>query len=328
VATDAAGFVSGVPERYVPDLMRGELVEAEHLSRYRWAAQLVPGRRVLDAACGVGYGSVILAEAGAQEVVGVDISEPALELARENGRDGVRFVAGDLHALDLPDGAFDVVVCFEAIEHVDDPGAVLDELARVLAPGGVLAVSSPNPRVYPEGNPHHHRELTPEELEQELTRRFGQVRLYRQDTWVLSSILDGDAVLAGHDEPLEELTLRKALPPPPGGELYAVALAGDGPLPDPRPLGTLTHPVEPRRWLEEVRRLRAVVADQTIALRELETLKRERAQLAGELEESERRLARIPFLEQEFEKLAQSFSWRVTRPLRAVKARVGRPPER
>src|SRR6186997_360777 len=71
-------------ERFDPESFRGELVEAEHLARYRWAAAAVAGRDVLDAGCGEGYGSRLLAElGGARRCVGIDIDERTIAAARD-----------------------------------------------------------------------------------------------------------------------------------------------------------------------------------------------------------------------------------------------------
>ena len=147
---DDADAPSG--ERFVPEAMGGQLIEAEHHARYRHAAQLVAGRSVLDAGCGVGWGSALLAHAGAARVTGLDIDAGAL--ADATGRtDAATFVRGDLMDLPFADASFDVVVCFEAIEHVLGPLLALDELRRVLAPDGVLTVSSPNPGDLSRGEP-------------------------------------------------------------------------------------------------------------------------------------------------------------------------------
>ena len=171
---------SEVPERFDPATMKGEIIEAEHLARYRWVSPLVAGRRVLDAGCGTAYGSVLLADAGAVEVIGVDLASEVLDSARPDMPVTVALEEGDVTTLPYEDGRFDFVVCFEVIEHLDDPGRALDEFRRVLSPDGVLAVSSPNREVYPPGNPHHVHEYTPTELEQALARRFAFVRLERQ----------------------------------------------------------------------------------------------------------------------------------------------------
>jgi SAM-dependent methyltransferase len=137
---------------------------------------------VLDAACGVGYGSAYLAGT-ARKVVGVDRSDDALAHARsEYARPNVEFVEGDVLALPFPDDAFDVVCAFEAIEHVDDQRRFLSEAARVLRHEGTLLVSTP--RVdrtsrKPE-NPFHRIELSRADFEALLRERFGDLELYGQ----------------------------------------------------------------------------------------------------------------------------------------------------
>ena len=174
-------------ERFVPESMGGQLIEAEHHVRYRHAMQLVADRSVLDAGCGVGWGSALLAGASAASVIGLDLDAGALEDAR--GRtDAVSFVQGTLMELPFADACFEVIVCFEAIEHVLDPLVALDELRRVLAPNGVLTISSPNPGVYPPGNPFHVHEFPPDELRHELLYRFRCVSGWHQHA-MLASVL-------------------------------------------------------------------------------------------------------------------------------------------
>jgi ubiquinone/menaquinone biosynthesis C-methylase UbiE len=120
----------GVPERFSPDDMAGQLLEAEHLARYRWAASIASGKKVLDAGCGTAYGSAMLGRAGATSVVGVDIAESVLQSVRGDMPDNVELTVGDLSKLELEDDTFDLVVCFEVIEHFEDPQTVLDNLAR------------------------------------------------------------------------------------------------------------------------------------------------------------------------------------------------------
>src|SRR5436190_6144262 len=203
MAEELTNTVGGVPERFDPVEMRGDLVEAEHRTRYAWAAQVVSGKRVLDAGCGVGYGSSMLAEAGSAEVVGVDVAEAVLEVARMRMPANVELRTGDVRKLAFDDASFDVVVCFEVIEHIDRRDAMLGELRRVLAPGGVLLVSSPNRDVYVPGNPHHVFEYTPDELRDALAERFENVALWRQHDWIASAMLGDDALAAddGADVP-------------------------------------------------------------------------------------------------------------------------------
>jgi SAM-dependent methyltransferase len=230
--TEEAENDLGSGERFVPELHRGTSLEPEHHARYRWAAPLVVGAKTLDAGCGVGWGTALLAEP-AETAVGVDISLLAVSEARRRYGDVAEFREGDLHRLPFGDDEFDVIVCFEAIEHLAEPGRALDEMHRVLRPEGLLLISSPNRGVYPEGNPFHLHELTSEELEQSLASRFSNVAIYRQQTYV--------ATLLGTDEQLElddpsrglDATVAKLVGAPPHSELYTVAAATDGGLPAP-----------------------------------------------------------------------------------------------
>ncbi len=116
---DLSNRIGDADERFVPGTADGELIEVEHLARYWWATQLAAGRAVLDAGCGVGYGSGLLAGAGASTVVGVDVAPKAVEAAAAVAPANASFVTGDVHALPFDDDSFDLVVCFEVIEHVE-----------------------------------------------------------------------------------------------------------------------------------------------------------------------------------------------------------------
>lgn len=169
------------PERIVP----GEAepgVDAVHLKRYDFAAPFCAGRRVLDAACGVGYGSARLAEAAA-DVVGVDVSVEAITYAQSHyAAANVSFAAMDVAALGFDDATFDVVCSFETIEHVEDPGSVLTEFARVLNEDGVLVISTPQvgrTTRTPE-NPYHRIEFARNDFEMLMQLHFESVAMYGQ----------------------------------------------------------------------------------------------------------------------------------------------------
>src|SRR5687767_5056473 len=156
-------------ERFTPECERE--IWYEHWHRYAFAARLARGRRVLDAACGEGYGSALLAR-GAASVLGIDISADAVAhaTARYAQRPKLRFEAGDATALDdLPAASFDLIVSFETLEHVEAQERMLDGFARLLAPDGALVLSSPDKRTYSEAagfrNEYHVRELYRDELE-------------------------------------------------------------------------------------------------------------------------------------------------------------------
>jgi SAM-dependent methyltransferase len=169
------------PERIVPDETEPGIV-AVHLKRYAFARERCAGKDVLDAGCGVGYGTAYLAEA-ARRAVGVDRSAEAIELARRRyaGRN-VEFAVGDVLALDWPDESFDVVCAFETIEHLDDPDAFLREARRVLTPGGDFVASTPRAErtVAAPANPFHAVELSRDDFERLLRRHFVHVELYGQ----------------------------------------------------------------------------------------------------------------------------------------------------
>jgi SAM-dependent methyltransferase len=169
------------PERIIPQETSAGIV-AVHLKRYEFARPFCAGKTVLDAACGVGYGSAYLGEV-AGSVLGVDVSEEALAYAREHYRtDTVDFTLMDVLALEVPDRSFDVVCSFETIEHVDDPGAAVAEAARVLRPEGTYVVSTPRAEhtTTAPANPFHLVELSPEDFESTLRERFAEVELYGQ----------------------------------------------------------------------------------------------------------------------------------------------------
>ena len=116
-----------------------------HRARYEFATRLDLGPRVLDCACGHGYGSAILGEAAGREVVGVDVSETAVAAATAtHQRPRVRFQLGNaLEPGGLP-SPFSAVVSFETIEHVNEPDRMLRNFGAVLQPGGLLVISTPN----------------------------------------------------------------------------------------------------------------------------------------------------------------------------------------
>jgi ubiquinone/menaquinone biosynthesis C-methylase UbiE len=161
----------------------------DHVARYELAAKYVNKRKVLDIACGTGYGSKLLKEAGAARVWGIDISLEAVEYAREKyNKEGVQFLVGDITSIPLPAASVDVVACFETIEHVEDYERVIDELHRVLKPDGMLTISTPSRTLSSPGramgdrpwNKNHKVEFTAEELQCLLEPHFEKLTVYGQ----------------------------------------------------------------------------------------------------------------------------------------------------
>lgn len=168
-------------ERLVPGGPGTEQIYHEHLLRYLFAQQFIKGKRVLDAACGAGYGSAILAKGGALSVTGVDISAEAIEYSRTHYQaPNLNFEVMDCCHMTFPDSTFDVVVSFEAIEHIQDAKNFLREIRRVIKDTGLLVVSTPNSATFTE-NPFHVREYSRSEFVELLKSYFPNIGLYEED---------------------------------------------------------------------------------------------------------------------------------------------------
>ncbi len=180
-------------ERFVPGVP-GE-IELEHVHRYALAQALVAGRRVLDCACGEGYGSALLAKTAAS-VAGVDIDGPTLAHARATyaALQNVAFHQASAAALPFADASFDAIASFETIEHLpaELQPRMLAEFARVLAPGGLLILSAPNRVEYSEkrgyANEFHLHEHDRADLDALMAPHFAARRFHHQRVWFGSTI--------------------------------------------------------------------------------------------------------------------------------------------
>jgi SAM-dependent methyltransferase len=184
-------------ERFTPECVRE--IWYEHFHRYVFAQGLVGGRKVLDAACGEGYGAALLA-ASASSVTGVDLSAEAIEHASGRYRaDNLFFEVADCLDLPFAEGEFDCIVSFETLEHLRDQQALLAQFRRVLKPGGFLLISSPDKAVYTDRqqnrNEFHVRELYRDEFESLLRAHFPACRLWGQ------KLLFQSAIWSLEDEP-------------------------------------------------------------------------------------------------------------------------------
>ena len=168
-------------ERTLPDVPAENYWYQRHLVVYEWIAERVAGRRVVDLACGEGYGSAVLAAGGAATVVGVDANPEAHEHARLRYT-GER-VSFQRALIEGWKGEVDTVVFLQTIEHVRDPDAVLAQLRGLVGADGVAYVSTPNVLTLApagaerSGNPWHVREYRAHEFRALCERHFAGVQL-------------------------------------------------------------------------------------------------------------------------------------------------------
>jgi 2-polyprenyl-3-methyl-5-hydroxy-6-metoxy-1,4-benzoquinol methylase len=151
------------------EVAAGGLLAASHVHRYELAARVCRGA-VLDLCCGTGYGSRVLATTAAT-VHGVDVAEDAVAAARQeldgSERERMTFEVADALAFlrAQPQGRYDCVVCFEGVEHVPDPEALVTELARLAEAGARLLLSFPNSKGFEEENEFHVTDFGYEEMQ-------------------------------------------------------------------------------------------------------------------------------------------------------------------
>lgn len=161
----------------------------QNLSRYEWAASYARAKQVIEVGCGNGRGAALLAKAGAESVLGVDVSTSAIAVAHEkHSGAGIAFAVSDGRSVPAPSGNFDLALALEAIEHVRDDRGFVREIARVLRPTGVFLCSTPNRVLTNPGtglsdapfNRHHVREYARAELAAVLGSGFGRVEILGQ----------------------------------------------------------------------------------------------------------------------------------------------------
>lgn len=157
------------------------LEAAIHIARYALVRNLCQGKKVLDIACGEGYGSRLLLDWGASEVVGVDISESAIASARKHfAKPGVRYLCCDAQKIDhvISDEKFDLIISIETLEHLEQPEEYLGALGRLRAKNACLLITCPNDWWYypteSERNIYHVRKYHYEEFIKLVTASLGE----------------------------------------------------------------------------------------------------------------------------------------------------------
>jgi SAM-dependent methyltransferase/predicted nucleic acid-binding Zn-ribbon protein len=279
-------------ERVIPGEVDADLLN-EHMARYVLASRHCQSRRVLDIGCGAGYGSAELASI-AMCVLGLDISDDAILYAGEHYRlPKLLFAVASALALPQPDASFDVVVAFEVIEHLEEWRKFLSEVDRVLKPGGLFLVSTPNKVYYAESraqsgpNPFHVHEFEYAEFRKELSSIFPHVSI------VLENHTEGVAfqpVDAGVEIP--ELRIDAAEPVPAEAHFF-VAICSHKPI---APLGTFVYVPSAANVLRErerhIRALEDELGHKDAWLEQAHTqlagLNQQHTAVLGELEERNR----------------------------------------
>ena len=340
-------------ERFVPHI-EGD-TRLEHMHRYLAARRLVQGKRVLDIACGEGYGSDLLAGAAAK-VIGVDLDGASVAHARQTYvRPNIEFLHGDATAIPIADSSVDVVVSFETIEHLTDHHAMMLEIKRVLVPGGALVLSSPDRHEYSDvpryKNPYHLRELDLPELQVLLGEHFRKHAIYGQRVHyasVLAPVEGQSQSFIGYRDDDQGVVEAAGLPNP----VYFIAVASDEALPElpagifiprePPKIREITAMTSARQHLvaefdQRGRRVEelAVGLNETmqreVSLREkLAAQEYRQIQIQGELDqrvdEAENLRGRLAEMERQqaeavnfSQLLLGSRSWRATAPLRMIR---------
>jgi ubiquinone/menaquinone biosynthesis C-methylase UbiE len=294
-------------ERYLPNI--GGDIALEHLHRYEVAANFAHGKSVLDIACGEGYGSQMLSRF-ATKVMGVDISEEAITHATKKYASGnLEYKIGSCLKIPVPDSSYDLVVSFETIEHVDDHVQMMSEIKRILRPGGLLIISSPNKEIYTDAaeyhNEHHVKELYKDEFVALINTSFSFCKLLGQRIQYGSALISEES----NDQFLYTKNIKninctessfQTLPDP----MYWLAICSNQPIQNTfssileQDLDSIELAVSNRLYAMENKKILDVVhslQEQVVALQS----------------DSDNKQANINSLQ-------QSLSWKITYPLRVI----------
>ncbi|MBE9014562.1 class I SAM-dependent methyltransferase, partial [Pseudanabaenaceae cyanobacterium LEGE 13415] len=253
IAFSAPAKMLGYSGERFTDAMTGA-IDHEHRHRYLFALQFCQGKRVLDIASGEGYGSALLATV-AKEVTGVDIDDETISHSRiAYSAPNLKFEVGDAMSIPLPDESVDIVVSFETIEHFEGHEKFLSEVRRVLAPGGMVIISSPIKEAYAANlewkNPFHLKELTKNEFTALMGQHFSNVAYYEQMALMGSMILPASEANNASFTSFGRIDKHRFSRHTGGMNqaLYAMIVASDIPLPSISPWGIL----EDNRYVEQL----------------------------------------------------------------------------
>jgi glycosyltransferase involved in cell wall biosynthesis/SAM-dependent methyltransferase len=291
----------------------------EHAARYLFGAQIVERRRVLDIGCGVGYGTALLADAGAAEIVAFDVSPEAIDHARLHyARPSISYEVASADEFEF--GQFDVITCFELLEHVADQERVLANIARSLAANGLALISTPRPHGSEPQSVFHIHELGFDEFHELIEKYFGH-SIYWFEANQYGSRIDTESA----SDEARVVSLERSQFDPQHADYFVVAAGNDELRADRfRPvhvLGDASYVLTLERDVEVLRDAeRSLKETLTSTEEDYET---EVRALRRDLARSERALARAEERHdravQHTRAMTQTISWRFTRPLRAVR---------
>lgn len=175
-------------------------IRVDHKNRYQFACDKLKdlhSSHVLDLACGIGYGSLMLSKATGAEVTGVDIDQNAIDYAKKYySNEDTTFLCKDAQVCKFESCYFDGIVSFETIEHISFDEELLRIFYAALKPGGYLICSTPNQDVMPFDEHKfrfHHKHYTNSELTNLLSETgFRKVELYMQEDAKSSLVVQGE----------------------------------------------------------------------------------------------------------------------------------------
>lgn len=310
-------------------------VEIEHYHRYLLAREFCRGLDVLDVASGEGYGTALLSQV-ARTATGIEIDAQVVSAAREEfSRPNLRYEQGDARLLPLQDSSVDVVVSFETLEHLSEQKQFLKEVRRVLKPGGLLIISTPDRDAYSPintpPNPFHVKELTGAEFSNLISQHFKHHAIAAQRAIIGSVILRaGDAAPLFAFEKRSDATIE-------GNDHFArapylLAFASDGDLPA-LPNSVFVHrsdlDTDPQVRLEAEKRVgelseQIAVAERAAAEAErakfeiLQEVTRIKTQLEGSQREEAKSRTLVAALRQQLHQLETSTIWQMTSVIRRI----------
>jgi ubiquinone/menaquinone biosynthesis C-methylase UbiE len=317
-------------ERFLP-WTKEPVLAYEHLHRYLWASTLVKGKKVLDLASGEGYGANTLA-LHASYVCAVDNDAKAVRHASERYiRPNLKFLQGNVTNVPVSEAAsFDVIVCFEAIEHIEEHDKLILEVARLLKPDGLFIVSTPNKEIYrsdskEEPNAFHVKELTFEEFNALLASHFSNVRYFGQRVhpasalWSLEKPADASVeefTIARGSAEFEIVSNDRRIPE------YFVALASN--VNDMAVRGSILVDCSDE-YFRELDRVEETIRgdlkqrDEALQWRasQVEDLEKDKKQLLGELQ------AELERTRGELKEIRESGAWKFTLKLCALRDKFG-----